>query len=198
MSKQYKKNALLSTLSILAVMSLSWGVWRYLQSRPPSMPDTAEEAAALVTSDRFARLSAERQRELTEQIDSKFGEQMNREQLSELAASLEIDADDLRSAVDQMMDVMLDIVSVSAKEWARAETDAERQAIMDELQIAMQDMMQRNQMRLGLMMMSDPEGAQQIMEDAMQDTMQEMSESGNPQDSGLMIEMFEGFGRMGG
>jgi len=55
-----KKIIVTSLAGVLATTGLAWGVWSFIESRPPSMPTTAEQAVLLLASDKFGDLDGER------------------------------------------------------------------------------------------------------------------------------------------
>lgn len=59
-----KKAAVGGAAGLFAVAALGWGVWSFIDSRPPKMPTTADEAAILLASDKFNELDAGRKNDL--------------------------------------------------------------------------------------------------------------------------------------
>ena len=192
-----KKKVLVSLLALIAMGVLAGGVYATWLMTPPGMPTTPEEAAALIKSPRFQRLSAERKADYMERM-RELMEGMTDDQRQALFEQYRGD----REFFEARREVMTEMMNQRAREFAVADP-ATRLAILDET-------LQRLESARGFGRPRGREGGdrrergerpemteeqraemQQRREERMAQRVNEMQEraaTGNPQDAALRTE----------
>lgn len=190
MKTKTKKIIGTSLLSVVAAAVLAGGLYVVWLRIPPAMPQNLDEAAAVLASARFQRLTAdrklayaERMRELAMEAD-----EAQRQAFWDQARGNE----ELRQ---EMRDLMREQLIQTARRYALA-TEAERDQMLFEMMAQFQQM--RGQWRSNRddqsrEELTDEEREQRRAErrDRMVNAMEETAATGNPQDQQLVVEMFQ-------
>ena len=193
MTTKTKKVIGTSLLSVVAAAVLVTGLYIAWLRIPPAMPNNLDEAAAVLGSARFQRLTAdrklayaERMRELAMQADE-----------AQRQAFWEKARDD-KELQQQVGDLMREQLVQRARLYALA-SESERDQMIFEMMAQFQQMSQQwrqqNQQGQGGQRpdMTDEERAKMREErrNEMVNSMEQTAATGNPQDQQLVVEMFQ-------
>ncbi|XAL99270.1 hypothetical protein OT109_17025 [Phycisphaeraceae bacterium D3-23] len=178
-----RKKVLAGVMVLLAVAALAWGGYKFwLAFSDPAMPQTVDDVEDLMNDPRYAAMSRDEREPYQEHMNEMFGglSEADRQRLGELVMSNDTA---MREMIDQGMDFMRGI----HRPLADAETEQQRDAILDGMIAMMAGMEARNngQARPSGDEMSEEQQSQ--MERGMNMAM----DSGDPQGIGYMSELFK-------
>lgn len=186
-----KKKAIVSGVCVgVAAIALIGGATYAIGQRPPSLPKTAEEAVAVLSSDRFAKLDQDRQSQYATAAAGLLRD-LPREQREALMQD-----EETRRALGEIREQMMeDIARKFARgeeiEWPRPPRDErtpeERRAEMERMREQWQNMSEE-----------DRAARMDRMREMANSRINDSISSGNAQTNGLMAEMFKRGGARGG
>ena len=105
-----KKSAVTGATVGIAALALALGTWFFIQSRPPSMPETVEDVVRVIETGKFSKLDEGRQRSYATEA-ARLMSEMPREEARALWEN-----EENREALRDMMRVSFD---ENIREWAK-------------------------------------------------------------------------------